>query len=212
MPWELLYYEAYSTESLARERERRLKHHGNAMKQLLRRVASPSTRFSRRENGAGFTLIELLISIAILGALLGLGVPAFRSYNKQVVFDAVAESVAAQLTDARTLTLAPEVGKEQAVIAYGVAFDSAAGATTLNRYATLRPAQVISEVKRLTLPSPIRFDRVPADPILFPISGAGEPTAFPSGAGTIVLRNPTLTERATRTLTINQTTGQVSVK
>jgi len=37
-PWVLKYYEAYDQESFARMREKRLKYHGNAIKQLKKRV------------------------------------------------------------------------------------------------------------------------------------------------------------------------------
>jgi putative endonuclease len=36
--WELVYYEAYRSESDARRRERRLKDHGNAIRQLTERI------------------------------------------------------------------------------------------------------------------------------------------------------------------------------
>jgi predicted GIY-YIG superfamily endonuclease len=36
--WKLVYYEAYRSESDARRRERRLKDHGNAMRQLKGRI------------------------------------------------------------------------------------------------------------------------------------------------------------------------------
>lgn len=38
MPWELYYYEAYKDEKSARLREKRLKHHGNAIRELKKRV------------------------------------------------------------------------------------------------------------------------------------------------------------------------------
>jgi len=38
IPWELIYYEAYTDEILARKREKRLKYHGNAMKELKSRA------------------------------------------------------------------------------------------------------------------------------------------------------------------------------
>ncbi len=38
MPWELLYYEAYMTEALAIQRERRLKHHGKGLDELKKRA------------------------------------------------------------------------------------------------------------------------------------------------------------------------------
>jgi putative endonuclease len=37
-PWILVYYEAYRDEKLARLRERRLKHHGNAIRELKKRA------------------------------------------------------------------------------------------------------------------------------------------------------------------------------
>lgn len=45
-PWKLLYYEAYNSEKLARLREKRLKHNGNAIRELKKRVGLPSTTFS----------------------------------------------------------------------------------------------------------------------------------------------------------------------
>ena len=36
--WKLVYYEAYRSESDARRRERRLKNHGNAIRQLKQRI------------------------------------------------------------------------------------------------------------------------------------------------------------------------------
>jgi len=38
LPWQLEYYETYAQEDLARARESKLKHHGNAVKQLKKRV------------------------------------------------------------------------------------------------------------------------------------------------------------------------------
>lgn len=37
-PWKIIYYEAYITEALARLREKRLKNHGNALKELKKRI------------------------------------------------------------------------------------------------------------------------------------------------------------------------------
>ena len=36
--WRLVYYEAYQSEGNARRRERRLKDHGNAVRQLKQRI------------------------------------------------------------------------------------------------------------------------------------------------------------------------------
>lgn len=37
-PWTIFYYEAYLTEKLARLREKRLKHNGNAIRELKKRI------------------------------------------------------------------------------------------------------------------------------------------------------------------------------
>ena len=77
MPWNLIYYEAYKTEELARAREKRLKYNGNAIRELKKRVGLiksgdveglPSTAFFKK-SGAGFTLIEVLVVIALIGVL-----------------------------------------------------------------------------------------------------------------------------------------------
>ncbi len=65
-PWYVLYYEAYNEEKLARTREKKLKHHGNALRELKKRAGI-------LKSGAGFTILELMtaivvISIGILGA------------------------------------------------------------------------------------------------------------------------------------------------
>jgi putative endonuclease len=38
MPWEVVYYEAYKIEKFARIREQRLKHNGNAIRELKKRI------------------------------------------------------------------------------------------------------------------------------------------------------------------------------
>jgi len=65
MPWKLVYYEASENEKLARLREKKLKHHGNAKRELLKRIGCSSCK-----SGAGFTLIELMVYIAIISIIL----------------------------------------------------------------------------------------------------------------------------------------------
>jgi len=62
-PWKIIYYEAYISEDLARMREYRLKHHGNALRQLKNRI------MKKAENSAGFTLIEIVLVMALIGVL-----------------------------------------------------------------------------------------------------------------------------------------------
>src|SRR3989344_2545293 len=71
-PWTLMYYEAYMNERLARIREAKLKHNGNAVHELKKRIGIDKT-------GAGFTLIELMVTIIIMGFLITGGFAAFTS-------------------------------------------------------------------------------------------------------------------------------------
>jgi len=45
-PWDLVYYEAYSLEKHARLRERNLKYHGNAIRELKKRMGFTQHHFS----------------------------------------------------------------------------------------------------------------------------------------------------------------------
>ncbi|MBI3115481.1 MAG: GIY-YIG nuclease family protein [Candidatus Kerfeldbacteria bacterium] len=38
LPWTLVYFEAYATEALARQREKNLKQHGNAKREMFKRA------------------------------------------------------------------------------------------------------------------------------------------------------------------------------
>ena len=66
-PWRLVAYEAYQSEKDAREREKKLKSHGNAMKEFKKRSKNS---FSKVKNGAGFTLVETLVSIFIFSIII----------------------------------------------------------------------------------------------------------------------------------------------
>ncbi len=82
-PWRLVYYEAYRAESLARLREASLKHHGNAMKELKKRIGVVESASEKKQlrrglkSGAGFTLIELLVAAAVFSVLFLVGTTVF---------------------------------------------------------------------------------------------------------------------------------------
>ncbi|KPJ55204.1 hypothetical protein AMJ47_01695 [Parcubacteria bacterium DG_72] len=82
MPWYLVYYETYISERLSRLREKRLKHNGNALRELKKRIGIldykykgksgedlSSTTLGGKKSGAGFTLVEALAVVAIIGFL-----------------------------------------------------------------------------------------------------------------------------------------------
>lgn len=98
-PWNLIYYEAYSKEGLARMREKRLKQHGNAKRQMMKRAGLyPAPFFAK--NGAGFiafttllvvSAIALAVSVSI--SLLGVGeVKSSLDFKKGQEVAKIAES------------------------------------------------------------------------------------------------------------------------
>ncbi len=72
LPWRLIYYEAYLTDKLARNREKKLKHHGNAMRELKKRIGVSSDKKSDkgRKSDKGFTLLETMIYIGLFAILI----------------------------------------------------------------------------------------------------------------------------------------------
>lgn len=77
-PWKLIYYEAYCLEKLARMREKRLKYHGNAIRELKKRLGiHPAPLLGK--SGAGFTLIEIMLVITLIGILIAAGLGSFTS-------------------------------------------------------------------------------------------------------------------------------------
>jgi putative endonuclease len=75
MPWTLVYYEAYGAEGLARTREQRLKHSGNALRELKRRAGLDAVV----KSGAGFTLVEIVVAMGVFVVAISLGVGVFIS-------------------------------------------------------------------------------------------------------------------------------------
>ncbi len=73
-------YEAFSDETSARKRELNLKHNGNHMRELKKRIG-----LNVRKSDKGFTLIELMIVLSIISLVVGIGLffdfDSFRGHS-----------------------------------------------------------------------------------------------------------------------------------
>lgn len=117
-PWKLTYYEAYQSEGDAREREVKLKHHGNAIRELKKR-----TKWSLK-NGAGFTLIELLVVVSIIVLMTALTLPNYRSGDNQLVLQRSAHKIAQDLRRAQEFAISAKEFNGSMPGGYGIYFDS----------------------------------------------------------------------------------------
>jgi len=124
LPWRLVSYEAYFSKEDARIREKKLKKHGNTMKQfklkskysLFKKRDMPSTTFNEEKSSAGYvTLISVLITsavgIAIVVSVILLGLSNSRSAflkeqssQARVLADACVEEALQQIRDSAPFT------------------------------------------------------------------------------------------------------------
>lgn len=100
-PWVLMYYEAFSDEHLARMREHNLKHNGNAIRELKKRLGlrvSPRTTLKYLQSGAGFTLVEVLIVMGIFAILSAMVLVRYNRGNEDSL---LTRQVAVTIADIR---------------------------------------------------------------------------------------------------------------
>lgn len=100
-PWKLIYYESYIVEKLARLRESKLKHHGNSMKELKKRIG-----LQKHKSDAGFTLIEILITVGILTILSGVGLFLSMDFYRGYSFNYERNLLVSILQKARSESMA----------------------------------------------------------------------------------------------------------
>jgi putative endonuclease len=99
-PWELIYYEAYKTEKLARQREKRLKQHGNSLRELKKRAGIQPAPFFQKvggdlsstifdKSGAGYTLAEVLVAVSVfvilVTSVIGIFVSILKEFQRSII-------------------------------------------------------------------------------------------------------------------------------
>src|SRR3989344_6304198 len=141
-PWDLIYYEAYAIEELARMREKRLKQHGNAIRELKKRLGLSSTVKNKLGlsgairnklglpstilDGAGFTIIELILTMAIT---IGIGTFASNFYSNFLTQNSVSNTQDQFLGSLRKAQIYAMAGKRGS--SWGVHYDSGTKKITL---------------------------------------------------------------------------------
>ena len=94
LPWKLIYYEAYETESLARMREQKLKYHGNALKELKKRIGWVMKKgFTQHRDGAGFTFIEIVVAAGIIAIISGVSAQIFLTATRNAAKSEIIQNV-----------------------------------------------------------------------------------------------------------------------
>jgi len=134
MPWTLIYCEAYTKKIDARLREKRLKYHGNAMKEVKKRIGfarksagSPSTTFihspintqntdgghavtkkqqqTGNKSGAGFTMIELLVTVSIFALVTSVLLANYPRFSSKILLENTAHAIGLSVRQAQTFGL-----------------------------------------------------------------------------------------------------------
>lgn len=103
-PWQILYYEAYHSEFLARIREKRLKYHGNALRELKERLGD-----FIHKSGTGFTLIEMIVVMGIIVFITALSFTSYKEGQSQYALQLSAQKLAADLRMAQNMALSTVV-------------------------------------------------------------------------------------------------------
>lgn len=96
LPWEILYYESYQAEFLARDREKRLKHNGNASREVKKRIGLVKS---------GFTLIELMIVVVLIFLFSSLTFPVTYTFFHKSALTDEARNVESSLRKAQMLAI-----------------------------------------------------------------------------------------------------------
>ncbi|OGY46173.1 MAG: hypothetical protein A3J62_03580 [Candidatus Buchananbacteria bacterium RIFCSPHIGHO2_02_FULL_38_8] len=113
MPWKLQYYEAYKTEELARVREKNLKQHGNAKRELKKRIG-----LAINKSGVGFTLLEVLVVMTIVFVLFGIGLPLYNSVRENIALKNYSYEIVNALRLAQNRAITSQDGTNHGVYFY----------------------------------------------------------------------------------------------
>lgn len=161
MPWELIYYEAYTSEHLARAREKQLKHHGNAMGYLKKRIfGEPISKMVLGEKGQTLVLLLIYVIVAMIITSTAVAIAVVNSRGTDKVYQGItAYDVAESGVETAMLKLLrdPNYSGETLTVNGGTATITISGTTikTITSRGTLgnftRTVQVTADASNNTL-------------------------------------------------------------
>jgi type II secretory pathway pseudopilin PulG len=141
---------------------------------------------ARTESVRGFTLLEALLVIALLGALVGLAIPFYQSFQVTSQVDSATEELVATFRSAQARAMASE-----GLQPFGVHLE--ASRFVVFRGTTYVPSDPLNEVTTL----PPRVSLLPAGPANFIFSATRGATGV---AGSVAIRG----SNKQRNVTINE--------
>lgn len=167
---------------------------------------------------SGFTLIEILVTIAIVGLLLIVSVPAFRNYKYKNDLARGADMVQSAIYEAKNLALAPQVEKSDDVGYYVIKFTPASEGNEFYIYEAEdenTPYSSGNLVKKFDLPTGVKFDNtLLPEGIVFSIKDQAK-IVKPKDDAYIKIYHEKIKsgdKNADRTIIVNHITGQVSIE
>lgn len=105
---------------MARIREQKLKHNGNSMKELKKRIGLT-------KNGAGFTLVEILVAMAIIIIISGGSYVAFTKFNQRQTYISTYENLKNSINEAKSNALSQVINdcvSSETLVGYQIVADS----------------------------------------------------------------------------------------
>ena len=111
LPWKLIYYEAFEEENFARMREKKLKNHGNSLRELKKRIG-----LTNIQSGAGYTLIEILVGLTIIGLLFSFGYVSFRDFSRREALTGSIKAIQGDLRLTQSLASSGQKPDDQSCI------------------------------------------------------------------------------------------------
>lgn len=172
-------------------------------------------KICRKSNG--FTLVEILVTIAIVGLMLIVSVPAFRNYKDKNDLSRGADLMQAAIYETKNLALSPQTDKKDSTGYYVIRFNSIYGNDEVAIYEAPSVDSGLNDmtlVKKFDLPQGLSLQLGDSDniEIFYSIEDQGK-IAKPTSNVELKIKHDNIEgDNNTKTIFVNHITGQVTIK